>query len=83
MVTVTCKTCGKTEKRRVKDISQDRCSSCGGEVGFSVKCRKCGTVFARPKVENSGSLSAKELDRAQARKYQCPKCKSIEIIPNG
>ena len=76
--TVICKKCNFMEERRIKDISQAKCTRCGGQVAPAMKCHKCGRVFALPEIKNIEKMTPEEYSKA-TEEYKCPNCGSTDF----
>ena len=70
LVATMCVACDTREDRRVQDIHELRCRTCGGKLGFAFHCNDCKKDFGSvppEKVKTLGDLTAKP---------ECAKCKS-------
>ena len=76
---VVCEKCGNVETKPVADIKNCRCSKCGGQEWYAVKCSKCGKYF--PLNENKFSdedLEEEDIDAVFEKRYTCPFCGNHE-----
>jgi serine/threonine protein kinase len=76
---VICKKCNFTEERRIKDISQAKCTRCGNQVAPAMKCHKCSRVFALPEIRNLEKMTPEEYSKATEESYKCPYCGSSDF----
>lgn len=67
---VQCSICGFHEAYRVKNIHDERCRKCSGELGFCYTCGVCGKTFAYI-PEKSGVKQIKQVTEPPL----CPFCK--------
>jgi serine/threonine protein kinase/CheY-like chemotaxis protein len=76
---VICKKCNFTEERRIKDISQAKCTRCSGQVAAAMKCSKCNQVFPLPEINNIEKMTPEEYSKASETLYKCPSCGSAKF----
>ena len=76
---VICKKCNFVEERRIKDISQAKCTRCGSPVAPAMKCHKCSKVFALPEIKNIEKMTPEEYSKASEESYKCPFCGSSDF----
>lgn len=76
---VICKKCNFVEERRIKDISQAKCTRCASPVAPAMKCHKCSKVFALPEIKNIEKMTPEEYSKASEESYKCPFCGSSDF----
>ena len=76
---VICEKCGNVETKPVTDIRDSKCSKCGGQEWYAVKCSKCGKYFPLNEDKfNDEDLDDDEVDSVLEQRYTCPFCGNNE-----
>ena len=76
---VICENCGNVEVRNVLDIYNCKCSKCGGQEWFAVRCAECGKIFPLDEDKlnkEAETLSDDEYDTEFDTLVTCPYCGS-------
>ena len=79
MTAVICIKCNLLEERRVKEITEAKCSKCEGPIAMAEKCENCKHVFALPELTGANNMTPEEYSEAVKKTYKCPKCGTDEI----
>lgn len=74
---VICEECGNLEKKPVIDIWDSKCSKCGQQDWYAVKCGKCQKNYPLNESEfDDEDLSDEDFELELDEDYACPFCKS-------
>lgn len=76
-----CTKCGKTEERKVLDISKTLCNRCGSKLGYAYVCDDCKNIFPFVPPSDKGSADKNEYLKKYEASAKCPKCGKSDIKP--
>lgn len=72
---VICEKCGNVETKPVVDIRRTKCSKCGGQEWYAVKCSHCGKYFPLNEDKfNDEDFDGEDVDALFDKIYTCPFC---------
>jgi len=81
-VNVMCTACKFCEAKPVKNIFNEKCSKCKGQVGFAWKCTNCNGIFTRiEKQDEDNPIDYEKLDKLKPP--ICPFCSSNDVKYNA
>lgn len=76
-----CTKCGKTEERKIIDITKERCSKCRARVGYAYVCEDCKNILPFLPPSAGGAETRAEYLKRYEDAAKCPKCNSHNIRP--
>ena len=78
---VICEKCGNVETKPVMDIRKCKCSKCGGQDWYALKCTHCGKYYPLNEDKfNDEDFEGDDVDSVFEKRYTCPFCGTKDAV---